>query len=91
MSTELALGFINAVKSQRDTAGAAQSFDTTALAGLTDCAAAPGRFTAALPITPAVQNRYGTLHGGCIGGLPGARGEGRGGADSAACTRQLGR
>jgi hypothetical protein len=26
-----------------------------------------GRVRCALPVTPAVQNRYGTLHGGCIG------------------------
>jgi acyl-coenzyme A thioesterase 13 len=31
--------------------------------------AEPGVVRCALPVTPAVQNRYGTLHGGCIATL----------------------
>lgn len=44
-----------------------QQFDTTALRGLTDITAEHGRITCRLPVSPAVRNRYGTLHGGCIG------------------------
>lgn len=67
MSTSLALQFMEVVTQARDDAGAPQSFDTTALSSLQDYAAEPGRFSAVLPVSPDVQNRYGTLHGGCIG------------------------
>lgn len=83
MSTSLAVQFMEAVTQARDAAGAPQSFDATALSTLVDLAAEPGRFTATLPVTPAVQNRYHTLHGGCIGGW--AAGRGGEGAGAAAC------
>ena len=44
-----------------------QVFDTTALQGLKDITAEPGQVTCRLPVRDRVQNRYGTLHGGCIG------------------------
>lgn len=68
MSAALALAFLENVTAQRDADGVSQSFDTTALSRLHSIEVpAPGRLTAVLPITPEVQNRYGTLHGGCIG------------------------
>lgn len=74
MSADLALLFIRAVTQQVDAEGGPASFDTSALRGLRELQAAPGRFSCILPVTPPVQNRYGTLHGGCIGearrGLP---------------------
>lgn len=68
MSTELAVQFLEAVVQHRDEQGQPLQFDTTALAELRDVHAEPGRVTARLPVSPAVSNRYGTLHGGCIGG-----------------------
>lgn len=38
-----------------------------ALNGLKDIRATPGRIVCTLPVTKRVQNRYNTLHGGCIG------------------------
>ena len=51
-------------------------FDTTALSDLQleSIRASPGRLTALMPVTDAVANRYGTLHGGCIGAPSWARG-----------------
>lgn len=40
-------------------------FDTTALQGITDIRASPGRCTCRLPVAPRIQNRNGMLHGGC--------------------------
>lgn len=42
-------------------------FDTVALQTVTDIRAYKGRLTCIIPVQPRVQNRYGTLHGGCIG------------------------
>ena len=42
-------------------------FDTVALRTITDIRAYEGRLTCVIPVEPRVQNRYGTLHGGCIG------------------------
>ena len=42
-------------------------FDTVALQTITDVRAYEGRLTCIIPVEPRVQNRYGTLHGGCIG------------------------
>jgi uncharacterized protein (TIGR00369 family) len=69
MSTELAVQFLEAVAQHRDEQGQPLQFDTTALAELRDVHAEPGRVTARLPVSPAVSNRYGTLHGGCIATL----------------------
>lgn len=69
MSAELALLFLRTVTQQEDAAGGPTSFDTSALRSLEQLHAEPGRFTCVLPVTPPVQNRYGTLHGGCIGEL----------------------
>lgn len=49
---------------------AASNFDTTALNGLHSIQASPGRVVCRLPVSRRVQNRYKTLHGGCIGGRP---------------------
>lgn len=46
---------------------ATTSFETTALHGLTDISAAPGRVVCTLPVSHRVKNRYKTLHGGCTG------------------------
>lgn len=44
-------------------------FDTVALNTIRDIKATDGRVTCVIPVEPRVQNRYGTLHGGCIGAL----------------------
>ncbi|CAL5219115.1 g889 [Coccomyxa viridis] len=44
-------------------------FDTVALQTITDIRAYEGRLTCIIPVEPRVQNRYGTLHGGCIATL----------------------
>ncbi|KAL4421379.1 hypothetical protein ABPG75_010670 [Micractinium tetrahymenae] len=70
MSLELGVGFLQASISATDSAtDAPLAFDTTALRQLHSITAAPGRVTAELPVTLAVANRYGTLHGGCIATL----------------------
>lgn len=73
MSNELAEGFLRTLTQHRGPGGASLCFDTTALGELQldSIRASPGRITAVLPVTPAVANRYGTLHGGCIGMLSG--------------------
>ncbi|KAK9842085.1 hypothetical protein WJX81_007785 [Elliptochloris bilobata] len=48
---------------------AASNFDTTALNGLKDIRATPGHVVCTLPVSKRVQNRYTTLHGGCIATL----------------------
>lgn len=68
MSTELAMAFLRSVSTHRDAAtGEPLQFDTTALSTLHSLHAERGRVTAEMPVTHAVANRYGTLHGGCIG------------------------
>ena len=42
-------------------------FDTVALQTIKDIEASEGRLTCLMPVEERVQNRYGTLHGGCIG------------------------
>lgn len=70
MSLALGVGFLQASISQTDcSTDEPVCFDTTALRQLHSIDAAPGRVTAELPVTPAVANRYGTLHGGCIATL----------------------
>lgn len=49
--------------------GAAIGFDTIALAGLKDIKGEKGRVVCSLLVEPKLQNRYGTLHGGCTGAL----------------------
>lgn len=44
-----------------------QCFDTTALYGLKDISATPGKIVCTLPVHARVQNSYRTLHGGCTG------------------------
>ncbi|KAL3140714.1 hypothetical protein ABBQ32_005270 [Trebouxia sp. C0010 RCD-2024] len=44
-------------------------FETTALHGLTDITASPGKVVCTLPIKHRVKNRYKTLHGGCTATL----------------------
>lgn len=44
-------------------------FDHTALQGIKDIKTSHGRLTCTLPVEPRVQNRYGTLHGGCTATL----------------------
>ncbi|KAK9909006.1 hypothetical protein WJX75_005981 [Coccomyxa subellipsoidea] len=44
-------------------------FDTVALNTIRDIKATDGRVTCVIPVEPRVQNRYGTLHGGCIATL----------------------
>ena len=46
---------------------ATTNFEATALHGLTDITAASGTVVCTLPVKQRVQNRYNTLHGGCIG------------------------
>ena len=46
---------------------ATTNFEATALHGLKDITAANGRVVCTLPVKQRVQNRYKTLHGGCIG------------------------
>lgn len=48
----------------------APNFDTVALHTIRDIKATDGRVTCVLPVEARVQNRYKTLHGGCIGGTP---------------------
>ena len=42
-------------------------FDTVALQTIKDIEASEGQVTCLIPVEERVQNRYGTLHGGCIG------------------------
>jgi hypothetical protein len=65
-----AIAFLQATVSQwNNDSGDPEQFDTTALAGITDITAAHGRLSCRLPVSSRVINRYGTLHGGCIGKL----------------------
>lgn len=47
----------------------APSFDTTALHAVYDIRASEGKLVCKFPVTELVQNRFNTLHGGCIGSL----------------------
>ncbi|BDA41735.1 probable acyl-coenzyme A thioesterase 13 [Coccomyxa sp. Obi] len=47
----------------------APNFDTVALHTIRDIKATDGRVTCVLPVEARVQNRYNTLHGGCIATL----------------------
>ena len=62
-------GFLEALVSAGEAVdlNEAPVFDTLALHGIRDVAATPGRLQCSLPVTPHIQNRNGTLHGGCIG------------------------
>ena len=42
-------------------------FDTTALHGLKVTKSVAGRMLCDFPVEKRVQNRFGTLHGGCVG------------------------
>ena len=44
-----------------------QNFDSVALHSIYDITAYSGRLTCKIRVDQAVQNRYHTLHGGCIG------------------------
>lgn len=46
-----------------------QNFEATALHGVKDITATHGQVVCTLPVTQRVQNRYNTLHGGCIATL----------------------
>ena len=48
-------------------ADATRNFEATALCGLRDITATRGQVVCVLPVNQRVQNRYNTLHGGCIG------------------------
>ncbi len=48
-------------------ADATRNFEATALYGLRDITATRGQVVCILPVNLRVQNRYNTLHGGCIG------------------------
>ena len=48
-------------------ADATRNFEATALYGLRDITATRGQVVCMLPVKQRVQNRYNTLHGGCIG------------------------
>jgi hypothetical protein len=63
----LACSYLHAAIRQRDARGGSQQFETTVLPLLDVVEVAPGRVVARLPVTPAVCNRYQTLHGGCMG------------------------
>jgi acyl-coenzyme A thioesterase PaaI-like protein len=67
MSTEMAVLFLEATTQSRDADGRPNQFDTTAMSGLRDVKATSGHVIALLDVTQEVSNRYGTLHGGCIG------------------------
>ena len=64
-SPELAYGFLLYSTTRHTKDGDAEIFDTTALKGIYDIRAEDGRVTCKLRVDPRVQNRNGTLHGGC--------------------------
>lgn len=65
-SPQAAAGFLLYSTTRKNDDGSFRIFDTTSLEGLYDIRAEPGRVTCRLPVTERVQNRNGTLHGGCI-------------------------
>ncbi len=70
-SPEAAVAFLeyltsNVIKDDIDL-NTSPCFDTTALIDVKDITASPGRVICRFPVTERVQNRYNTLHGGCIG------------------------
>jgi acyl-coenzyme A thioesterase 13 len=64
-SPQLAYGFLLYSTSLETRDGDPKIFDTTSLKGIYDVRAEEGRVTCKLPVEPRVQNRNGTLHGGC--------------------------
>lgn len=48
----------------------AESFDQHTLSEMQVISSEPGRAVCTLQVTPQLQNRYGTLHGGAIGADP---------------------
>lgn len=68
-TTAAAIAFLSATVNQFDGDGNSGHFDTTALQGLTDISAERGKITCRLPVAARLQNRYNTLHGGCIATL----------------------
>lgn len=70
-SAEAAVAFLeyltsNVIKDEVDL-NSSPCFDTLAMVDLKDITASPGRVVCRFPVTERVQNRYNTLHGGCIG------------------------
>lgn len=63
-SPQAAAGFLLYSTTHADN-GEPTIFDTTALRGIFDVRAEPHRVTCRFPVTQRVQNRNGTLHGGC--------------------------
>ena len=69
-SPERAISFLTDLTSwntegfRPDNAG---TFEATALHGLKVTEAASGRMVCDFPVHKRVQNRFGTLHGGCVG------------------------
>lgn len=59
--------FLKSIINERDEQGQPLNFDALNLAELTDIDVESGRCRCSLTITRRHQNRYGTLHGGCIG------------------------
>lgn len=69
-SPQAAAGFLLYSISRRDSNNDSTCFDTTSLSNLRDIKADDsGRLTCILPVTRSVQNRMGTLHGGCTATL----------------------
>jgi acyl-coenzyme A thioesterase 13 len=64
-SPELAKGFLLYSTTLQTKDGDPRIFDTTSLKGIYDIRAEDGRVTCKLSVEPRVQNRNGTLHGGC--------------------------
>lgn len=65
-SPESAKAFLEGIISCRLDSGVPGNFDTVALGSLKDIRATSSRVLCTLFVSPQVQNRYGTLHGGCI-------------------------
>jgi len=63
-SPQLAYGFL-LYSTTLETQDGPKIFDTTSLKGIYDVRAEVGRVTCKLPVELRVQNRNGTLHGGC--------------------------
>lgn len=69
---EAALAFFNFNCNQFQD-GKPTQFDSLVLHGLHDFEAGDGKVSCCLEVTEQLQNRYGTLHGGCIGAWGGGR------------------
>ncbi|KAG2440960.1 hypothetical protein HXX76_003813 [Chlamydomonas incerta] len=68
-SLALARTFVEALVAGNAVPNRTTTFDATALAGLSVVHVEPGRLVAEMPVRERVQNRYGTLHGGCTATL----------------------